>query len=79
MRVARKVSKSQFKAKALRYFREAEESGLEIIITDRGRPTLKLVPFVEDPASLLRPLRGTVVRYEDPTEPVDEDTWEALK
>jgi prevent-host-death family protein len=79
MQAARKDSKSQFKAKALRYFREAEESGSEIIITDRGRPVLKLIPYVEDPAALLRPLRGTVVRYEDPTEPVDADAWEALQ
>jgi len=32
MQSARIVSKSQFKAKALRYFREAGESGSEIII-----------------------------------------------
>ena len=23
------------------------------------------------------PLRGTIVRFEQPTEPVDQDTWEA--
>jgi len=36
------VSKSQFKAKALEYFRRVEASGQRLVVTDHGRPTLEL-------------------------------------
>lgn len=73
------VSKSRFKARALEYFREVERTGEELIITDRGKPVLKLVPYREDPTDALRALRDTVVRYEAPTEPVGERDWESLE
>ncbi len=73
------VSKSRFKAHALELFREVERTGGEIIITDRGRPVLKVVPFTADPARLLSELRESVVRYDDPEEPVAPDAWEALE
>lgn len=66
----RLVSKSSFKAKALEYFREVESTGKELVITDHGKPVLKVVPYSYDPAEALRALRGTVIRYEDPLEPV---------
>lgn len=72
-----RVSKSQFKSRALEFFRDVERTGRPIVITDRGTPVLKLVPFTEDPTESLRALRDTVVRYEAPTEPVAEDDWEA--
>ena len=71
------VSKSQFKARALEYFRMVEETRREIVITDRGRPVLKVVPFTREPGEALLILRDTVVRYNDPAEPVGEDDWEA--
>jgi prevent-host-death family protein len=71
------VSKSRFKARALEYFRQVESTGQPLIITDRGRPVLKLVPYSEDPREALHVLRDTVVRYEAPTEPVGEEDWEA--
>jgi prevent-host-death family protein len=73
------VSKSRFKARALEYFREVERTGKELIITDRGKPVLRLVPYRDDPAEALRALRDTVVRYESPTEPVGEEDWESLE
>lgn len=73
------ISKSQFKPRALSFFREVERTGHEIIITDRGKPVLKLVPYSGDPRVWLKPLRGTVKSYKRPTEPVAEDDWEALK
>ena len=71
------VSKSRLKARALQYFREVERTGKELIITDRGRPVLKLVPYRDEPEEALKVLRDTVVRYGDPTEPVGEEDWEA--
>lgn len=72
------VSKSQFKPRALEYFREVETTGRELIITDRGKPVLKVVPYVENPEEMLKPLRGSVISYQDPTEPVGVEDWEAL-
>ena len=73
------ISKSQFKPRALQYFREVEQTGKELIISDRGKPVLKIVPYTENPEEALKSLRNTVVKYDDPTEPVGLEDWEALK
>jgi len=73
------ISKSQFKPRALQYFREIEKTGKTLVISDRGKPVLKIVPYVEDPEETLKVLRDTVIKYEDPTEPVGLEDWEALK
>ena len=73
------ISKSKFKPRALHYFREIERTGRELIICDHGKPVLKIVPYAEDPAEALKALRNTVIKYEDPTEPVGLEDWEALK
>lgn len=72
------VSKAAFKARALEILRRVEATGEPIIITDRGRPVLRLAPYYGDDDAVLASLRGTVVAYHDPTEPVGETTWEAL-
>ena len=71
------VSKSRFKARALEYFRQVEQTGQPIVITDRGEPVLKLMPYREDPGEALRVLRDSVVKYEAHTKPVAEGDWEA--
>jgi prevent-host-death family protein len=73
------VSKSSFKDRALEYFREVETTGDELIITDHGKPVLKLVRFSPDPKAALESLRGSVIRYDDPTEPVGHEDWESLR
>ena len=73
------VSKSRFKARALEYFRQVQQTGRELVITDRGVPVLKLVPYRADPRAALRVLRDTVVRYETPMEPVDSDAWASAR
>ena len=73
------ISKSQFKPRALQYFREVEKTGKELIISDRGKPVLKIVPYTENPEEALKSLRNTVIKFEDPTEPVGLEDWEALK
>ncbi len=71
------VSKSQFKAQALEFLRNVEEKKQPLIITHAGKPVAKIIPYQkqEDP---LMALKGSVLFYEDPTEPVDEE-WEANK
>lgn len=73
------VSKSKFKPKSLEYFRKVEETGQELIITDHGKPVLKIVPYSADAEEALRLLRGTVRKYIDPTEPVGVEDWECLR
>ena len=44
----KRISKSNFKTHALEYFREVEQTGQPLIITDHGRPVLKIEPYAED-------------------------------
>ena len=73
------VSKSKFKARALQYFRDIEETGDPLIITDHGRPVLIIEPYTEDSQQMLAELRGSVLHYDEPLEPVSVDDWEALQ
>jgi len=74
------VSKSRFKAKALEYFRQVEQNRQPLVITDHGRPVLKITPFEDKPPqAVLEELRGAVLRFDDPLEPVAGEDWDALK
>ncbi|MFM9103872.1 MAG: type II toxin-antitoxin system Phd/YefM family antitoxin [Cyanobium sp.] len=66
----RLVSKSHFKAHALELFRQVEASGQPLVVTDHGRPSIEVRPY--RPAALcaadpLEPLRGTVLRFDEPS------------
>lgn len=78
-KVETRVSKSRFKSRALEYFRTVQQSGKAIVVTDRGRPVLKLIPYTPDTEHILRVLRGSVLRYERPIDPVAAEDWEALR
>ena len=77
----RQVSKSHFKAHALELFRQVEASGEPLVVTDHGRPSIEVRPYRPagyadaDPLELLR---GSVLRFDEPFEPVGENDWEAL-
>ena len=75
------VSKSQFKAQALQYLREVERQKTPLIITHAGKPVAKVIPYKDesDPKEVLKSLRGSVIKYIDPTEPVGLEDWEVLK
>ncbi|MCD4718604.1 MAG: type II toxin-antitoxin system Phd/YefM family antitoxin [Desulfobacula sp.] len=73
------VSKSKFKPRALKYFRQIEKTGKELIITDHARPVIKIVPYRDEPQVILKDLRNSIQFYYDPLEPVAENDWEALK
>lgn len=76
--MVRTVSKSKFKPRALEYFRKVQETGEELVLTDHGKPVLKITAFKPDPDATLKSLRQTVVRFTDPLRPTGED-WEALR
>jgi antitoxin (DNA-binding transcriptional repressor) of toxin-antitoxin stability system len=71
------VSKSEFKAKALEYFRQVEASGEHIIVTDHGKPTLEVRPYTTTPLQPLDILRSSVLKYNDPLAPVADSDWDA--
>jgi len=75
----RQVSKSEFKAKALEFFRQVESSGESLIVTDHGRPTLELRPYFDAARDPLDILRGSLLRYDNPLDPVGDDDWEAAQ
>jgi antitoxin (DNA-binding transcriptional repressor) of toxin-antitoxin stability system len=71
------VSKSKLKAHMLQIFRRIEETGEEVIVTDRDRPVLRIQPIqrgltVEE---AFRDWRGKVIWHEDPNTPTT-DEWE---
>ena len=72
------VTKSQFKARALEFMRQVETSGESVVITDRGQPTIEIRRYRADQRSPLEKLKGSVVEYKAPTEPVAENDWEAM-
>jgi len=74
-----RVSKSEFRAKAFELLRRVESSGESLILTDRGRPTLELRPYRADARDPLDILRGTLLRYDNPMDPVAEHDWEAAR
>ncbi|MGO4839806.1 type II toxin-antitoxin system Phd/YefM family antitoxin, partial [Rhizobiaceae sp. 2RAB30] len=71
------VSKSQFKARALEFFRQVETTGEPIVITDHGQPRLELRRYSAPQRNSLETLRGTVLRYDAPMEPVGDEDREA--
>ena len=73
------VSKSKFKPKSLEYFRQVQETGEPLTITDHGKPVLKIVPYTPSPEKALKALRGSIISYEEPLEPVGLEDWDALK
>jgi len=74
------ISKSRFKTHALEILRQIEADDGEVIITDHGRPSHVVRKYQATPAAdALSRLRGTVLRYDDPCEPVAEEDWEAAR
>ncbi len=71
------ISKSKLKPRVLEILREVQESRKEVIVTDRGRPVVRILPFTDTPNEILKRLKGSVVEYTNPTEPVEVD-WKAI-
>lgn len=73
-----RVSKTQFKARALELFREVESTGKQVIVTDHGKPTIEVRKYRDKARDPLEVLKGSVTEYAQPTKPVAEGDWEAL-
>lgn len=73
------VSKSRFKPQALEFFRQVQQTGEELIITDNNKPVLKIIRYSEESHTAMESLRDTVLGFDDPLEPVGQEDWEALR
>jgi len=71
------ISKGKLKARMLEIFREIEESGQEMIVTDNGKPVLKIVPIKQKGTveEIFGPFFGQVVYHEDINTPTI-DEWD---
>ena len=65
------ISKSKLKARMLEVFRNIETNGEELIVTDHGKPVLRIVPIREkvSVSQLFAGLQGQVLYHEDIDEP----------
>ena len=79
------ISKSQFKPQVLEYLRMVEQNKQPLTITHAGKPVVQIVPYkktMKDARTVEEArarLKGSVLSYIDPMEPVGLDDWEALK
>jgi len=50
--------------------RQIEETGEEIILTDHGKPMLRVIPSTPEPSEAMRLPRDPVVKFIDPARPI---------
>jgi len=63
---------ADFKARCLELMDRVRETGVEYVVTKHGKPVAKLVPFTETARpSFFGSLRGSVLKYERPFDPID--------
>ena len=72
------ISKSKLKSKLLEFLRLVESEAEEIIVTDRGKPVVKISKYSNSPSTeqLFGQMRGKVKYYEDLTTPTTEEWGE---
>jgi prevent-host-death family protein len=68
----RSLPAAKFKATCLELMDRVRETGVEYVVTKHGRPVAKLVPYVA-PAhgKFVGALKGTVLKYDRPFDPID--------
>jgi prevent-host-death family protein len=74
--VRERVGAADFKARCLELTDRVRETGAEYVITKHGKPVAKLVPYTSAaPRGLFGALKGSVLHYERPLDPIDAD-WD---
>lgn len=72
------ISKSKFKTNMLAIFRQIEETGEEVVVTDNNRPVLRIQPIA--PKSTVQEIfaayRGKMILHEDPDTPTTAEWGE---
>ena len=61
------ISKSKLKARMLEKFRQVEASGEELIVTDQGKPVLRIIPIKKEASitEVFGDIQGKVSYFED--------------
>ena len=73
---ARPIAAAEFKATCLELMDRVRERGVEYVVTKHGRPVAKLVPYdAARPRSIFGSMKGTVLQYDRPFEPLDAE-WD---
>lgn len=66
------IGAAGFKARCLELMDHVRETGVEYIVTKHGEPVAKLVPYTRaGPVGLFGSMKGTVLKYDRPLDPVD--------
>jgi prevent-host-death family protein len=69
------VTAAEFKAKCLRLMDEVAKRRTPLVITKRGKPLVKLVPFSDEAIDIFGRMAGTIKIVGDIISPIDEDEW----
>lgn len=72
------IAAAEFKATCLELMDRVRERGVEYVVTKHGQPVARLVPYDADAAgarTIFGCMKGTVLQYDRPFEPIDAD-WE---
>jgi len=70
----RLVPAAEFKTTCLELMDRVRETGVEYVVTKHGRPVAMLVPYDRAPRpALFGALKGTVLKYDRPFDPVEGD------
>jgi antitoxin (DNA-binding transcriptional repressor) of toxin-antitoxin stability system len=48
-----------------------------VIIMDKGKPVLKVIPYTENKQDELKKFRGLLKKYVNPTKPVLDAEWKS--
>ena len=72
----RTITASEFRAKCLALMDEVADTGEEIVITKRGVPVVRLVPYRKRSATFYGRYKGLIKIHGDLDEPVMDDDWE---
>jgi len=67
------VSKSEFSTRVREYLQLVETSGEKLIVTEHGSPVLEIHPYRAHESRPLDILRGSVMHYDRPADPVEND------
>jgi len=67
-----RVSAAEFKATCLELMDRVRETGVEYVVTKHGNPVAKLVPYSNpEKKPFFGAMKGTVISYERPLDPID--------
>jgi prevent-host-death family protein len=70
------IGAADFKARCLELMDRVRETRAEYVVTKHGKPVAKLVPYTEAKRKpFLGSMKGTVLHYERPLDPLD-DEWD---